>query len=159
MRRKDRLVADFVAGGKTRPNLPEELGDHLTITADGLWVVWAYKLARQSDDLFVPMMGGRGYPADASAECRASRRHSHRAPDPRCTCGFHAVSIRIERAHFDWWARPLVRGMTSLTVALSGRVLAFESGSRGVLQWRAQRQTVVSVNRPAAYGLGDDISV
>jgi len=36
----DRLVADFAAGAGTRPGLPEELDEHLTATANGLWVVW-----------------------------------------------------------------------------------------------------------------------
>ena len=49
----DRLVADFVAGTDVRPGLPEELEEHLTTTANGLWVVWAHKLARQAGDLFV----------------------------------------------------------------------------------------------------------
>src|SRR5438046_2445997 len=59
----DRLVADFVAGTNARPGLPEELEEHLTTTVDGLWVVWAHKLARPVGDLFVPLTGGSGYPA------------------------------------------------------------------------------------------------
>ena len=39
-------------------------------------------------------------------------------------------------------------GPTALTVALSGRVLAFEWPGEGVL-WRAERQTVVRIERPA----------
>jgi hypothetical protein len=52
--------------------------------------MWAYKMARPKGDLFVPLTGGSGYPADATAECRA--RGVHRAPDPACTCGFHAFT-------------------------------------------------------------------
>ena len=66
----DRLVADFIAGTDARPGLPEELDEHLTTTVNGQWVVWAHKLARQEGDLFVPLTGGPGYPADARAECR-----------------------------------------------------------------------------------------
>jgi hypothetical protein len=138
-----RLVADFVAGTGARPGLPEELHGHLTTTVDGLWVVWAHKLARPVGDLFVPLTGGSGYPADARAECRARGvRGAHAAPDPGCTCGFHALSSR---------ERPGLRvghGLTALTVALSGRVLAFEWAGEGVL-WRAERQTVVRIDRPA----------
>jgi hypothetical protein len=43
---------------------------------------------------------------------------------------------------------PTGRGFTALTVALSGRVLAFEWAGEGVL-WRAERQTVVRIERPA----------
>ena len=91
----DRLVADFIAGTGARPGLPEELDEHLTTTVNGLWVVWAHKLARQKGDLFVPLTGGPGYPADARAECRfRGVRSAHDAPDPGCTCGFHALSSR-----------------------------------------------------------------
>jgi hypothetical protein len=80
-------VADFVAGTDARPSLPGELEEHLTTTVDGLWVVWAHKLARQAGDLFVPLTGGSGYPADARAECRfRGARGAHSAPDGR-----HAV--------------------------------------------------------------------
>jgi hypothetical protein len=135
-----RLVADFVAGTRARPGLPEELDEHLTTTVDGLWVVWARKLARQAGDLFVPLTGGSGYPADARATCRL--RGAHDAPDPGCTCGFHALSSRRLPG------LPAGRGLTALTVALSGRVLAFEWAGEGVL-WRAERQTVVRIERPA----------
>jgi hypothetical protein len=139
----DRLVADFVAGAGARPGPPEELDEHLTMTVNGLWVVWAYKLARQAGDLFVPLTGGSGYPADATAECRFEGvRGAHDAPDPGCTCGFHALSS-------PWLpGLPVRRGFPALTVALSGRVLAFEWHGDGVL-WRAERQTVVRVGRPA----------
>jgi hypothetical protein len=141
MCRGDRLVADFVAGTDAQPGLPEELGEHLTTTADGLWVVWAYKLARQEGELFVPLTRGSGYPADAKAECRRRGvRSAHDAPDPKCTCGFHALSSR------EFPGLPAVSGLTALTVALSGRVLAFEWAGGGVL-WRAERQTVVRTER------------
>src|SRR5215469_3008044 len=88
-----RLIADFVVGTAARPDLPELAEERLTTTVDGLWVVWAYKLARRVGDLFVPLNGGPGYPADARATCRRGNfRSSHDAPDPDCTCGFHAVS-------------------------------------------------------------------
>ena len=139
----DRLIADIVAGTGARPALPEELGEHLTTTVDGLWVVWAHKLARQAGDLFVPLTGGSGYPADARATCRRrGSRGAHDAPDPRCTCGFHAVSSR------SLPGLPVGPGFAALTVALSGRVLALEWAVGGVL-WRAERQTVVRVERPA----------
>jgi hypothetical protein len=143
MCRGGRLVADFVAGASTRPGVPEEIQEHLTVTADGLWVVWAYKLARQYGDLFVPLRGGCGYPADARAECRSRRAQgAHRVPDPSCTCGFHALSDgRLP-------GLPTRGGLTALTVALSGRVLAFEWAGDGVL-WRAERQTVVRVGLSA----------
>ncbi len=152
MCRGGRLVADFVAGTEARPGLPEELDEHLTMTVTGLWVVWAHKLARQAGDLFVPLTGGPGYPADARAECRRRGvRHAHDVPDPRCTCGFHALSSRrLPGLYAD-------RGFTALTVALSGRVLALEWAGEGVL-WRAERQTVVRAGRPARFerrGPGD----
>lgn len=143
MCRGDRLVADFAAGTDARPDLLEGLGEHLTLTVDGLWVVWAHKLARQAGDLFVPLTGGSGYPADARAKCRSrGARGAHDAPDPGCTCGFHALSSRRLPG------LPAGRGFTALTVALSGRVLAFEWAGGGVL-WRAERQTVVRIERPA----------
>jgi hypothetical protein len=149
----DRLVADFVAGAGARPGLPGELEEHLTTTVDGLWVVWAYKLARQAGDLFVPLRGGSGYPADARAECLPrGGRGAHGAPDPGCTCGFHALSSRrlpglpVRRAS----------SFTALTVALSGRVLAFEWAGGGVL-WRAERQTVVRIERPARFDRMEEV--
>jgi hypothetical protein len=112
---------------------------------DGLWVVWAHKLARPQGDLFVPLTGRPAYPADARATCRRrGARGAHDAPDPGCTCGFHALSSRnlpALSAGGDWAA---------LTVALSGRVLAFEWAGGGVL-WRAERQTVVRTERPALF--------
>jgi hypothetical protein len=142
MCRGGRLVADFVAGTDAEPGLSEELQEHLTTTMDGLWVVWAHKLARQAGDLFVPLRGGSGYPADARAECLPrGARGAHDAPDPGCTCGFHALSSQ------KLPGLPGGYGLTALTVALSGRVLAFEWVGQGVL-WRAERQTVVRVDRP-----------
>ena len=83
MCRGGRLIADFEAGTSTTPDVPAELLEHLTVTVDGLWVVWAYKLARQRGGLFIPLRGDYGYPADARAECRArGARGGHRAPDP-----------------------------------------------------------------------------
>ena len=141
MCRGGRLIADFVAGTAARPDLPEELDEHLTTTVTGLWVVWAHKLARPLGDLFVPLTGGSGYPADARAECRSRGvRRAHDAPDPRCTCGFHALSSRRLPG------LPAGHGFTALTVALSGRVLALEWAGEGVL-WRAERQTVVRIER------------
>jgi hypothetical protein len=143
MCRGRRLVADFVVGTDTRPSLTEELDEHLTTTVEGLWVVWAYKLARRAGDLFVPLRGGSGYPADARAECRLRGvRGVHDAPDPGCTCGFHALSSRRLPG------LPARTGFTALTVALSGRVLALEWDGEGVL-WRAERQTVVRIDRLA----------
>jgi hypothetical protein len=138
----DRLVADFVAGTEARPRLPQELEEHLTTTVTGLWVVWAHKMAVQAGDLFIPLTGGSGYPADARATCRRGGfRRAHHAPDPRCSCGFHALSSR------SLPGLPVVgRGFTALTVALSGRVLAFDWAGGGVL-WRAERQTVVRTDR------------
>jgi hypothetical protein len=142
----DRLIADFVAGTSARPGLPGELEEHLTTTVDGLWVVWAHKLAWQVGDLFVPLTGGSGYPADARATCRfRGGRGAHHAPDPGCTCGFHALSSRRLPG------LPAGRGFTALTVALSGRVLALEWAGGGVL-WRAERQAVVRIERPAPFG-------
>jgi hypothetical protein len=118
----------------------------MTTTVNGLWVVWAHKLAWQAGDLFVPLTGGSGYPADATAECRfRGARGGHDAPDPGCTCGFHALSRR------GLPGLPMGPGFTALTVALSGRVLAFEWAGGGVL-WRAQRQTVVRIDQPALPG-------
>jgi hypothetical protein len=147
----DRLVADFVAGTHVQPGLPGQLEEHLTTTVDGLWVVWAHKLALQVGDRFVPLTGGSGYPADARATCRfRGVRGAHDAPDPGCTCGFHALSSRRLPG------LPTARGLTALTVALSGRVLAFEWAGGGVL-WRAERQTVVRIDRPAPFGRAEAV--
>jgi hypothetical protein len=151
MCRGGRLVADFVAGSGARPDLPEDLDEHLTTTVDGRWVVWAHKLARPEGDLFYPLTGGSGYPADARAECRRrGGRRAHDAPHPGCTCGFHALSSRrlpgLAAGH----------GFTALTVALSGRVLALEWAGEGVL-WRAERQTVIRIERPAPFDRAEGV--
>ena len=151
MCRGDRLIADFVAGTGARPGLPGELEEHLTTTVDGLWLVWAHKLAWPVGDLFVPLTGGPGYPADARAECRRRGvRRAHGAPDPRCTCGFHALSSRRLPG------LPAGHGLTPLTVVLSGRVLAFDWAGEGVL-WRAERQTVVRVKRQAPFDRAEGV--
>ena len=146
MCRGKRLIADCVAGTAVRPGLPEELHEHLTTTVDGLWVVWAHKLAWPEGDRFRPLTGGPSYPAHARAECRSRGvRGAHDAPDPRCTCGFHALSSQ------SLPELPAGHCFTALTVALSGRVLAFTWAGGGVL-WRAERQTVVRIVRPALPG-------
>jgi hypothetical protein len=153
MCRGGRLIADFVAGTGARPDLPEDLEEHLTTTVDGRWVVWAHKLARPVGDRFVPLTGGSGYPADARAECRRQDvRRGHDAPDPRCTCGFHALSSR------GLPGLPPGHGFTALTVVLSGRVLALEWNRGGVL-WRAERQTVVRIERSAPFDRADEVLV
>ncbi|HEY1698875.1 MAG TPA: hypothetical protein VGG75_04055 [Trebonia sp.] len=155
MCRGGRLIADFAVGTEVRPGLPGKLDEHLTATVDGLWVVWAYKLARCQGDFYVPLTGGSGYPADAKAECRSRHRYSggalaaHDAPDPRCTCGFHALSSQRLPG------LPVHPGLTKLTVALSGRVLAFEWAGAGVL-WRAERQTVVRVAQPGVVNWAEE---
>ncbi|HTT91649.1 MAG TPA: hypothetical protein VMF65_19000, partial [Acidimicrobiales bacterium] len=98
-----------------------------------------------------PLTGRGSYPADAVAECLCApgpgrrwlvnrEQGGHAAPDPSCTCGFHALSTAMTSA------LPVGRGMglVNLTVALSGRVLAFEMMG-GQLLFRAGRQTVVCV--------------
>jgi hypothetical protein len=146
-----RLVADIVAGTYEQPLVPE-LAESLTMTAEGAWVVWAYKLAREGGDRFLPLTGRGSYPADAVAECltvRGPRRWwqdnaqpgGHTAPQPSCTCGFHALSAPLGGAP--------AMGLVRLTVALSGRVLVFETGGAELL-FRAERQTVVRVERPEA---------
>jgi hypothetical protein len=153
MCRGGRLIADFVAGTGARPDLPEDLEEHLTTTVDERWVVWAHKLARPVGDLFVPLTGGSGYPADARAECRRQGIwRGHDAPDPRCTCGFHALSSRRLPG------LPVGHGFTALAVALSGRVLALEWDGEGVL-WRAERQTVVRIERPTPFDRAEAILV
>ena len=151
MCRGGRLIADFVAGTGARPGLPEDLEEHLTTTVDGRWVVWAHKLALPVGDLFVPLTGGSGYPADAKAECRRQgARRGHDAPDPGCTCGFHALSSR------RLLGLPAGHGFTALVVALSGRVLALEWAGEGGL-WRAERQTVVRIERPVPFDRAEGV--
>jgi hypothetical protein len=131
-----RLLADFEAGTCRLPAVPEEVAGSLTVTADGEWVIWAHKLARQLGAEFAPLTGGGSYPAVASARCR--RRGRHPAPQPGCTCGFHALSA-------PWPGAPARGGPVRLEVALTGRVLAFEWQNGGLL-FRAARQTVLRVN-------------
>jgi hypothetical protein len=131
------LRADFVAGSWEKPQVLE-LADNLTMTVDGRWVVWAFKLARVEGDQFVPLTGRGSYLADATAACMAGSRHPHKAPDRRCSCGFHALSD----AELPGFA---MADCAALTVALSGRVLAFEWPAGGFL-FRAERQTVVRVD-------------
>jgi hypothetical protein len=135
MCRGGRLLADFEAGVRDQPDVPEIVARSFTATADGLWVVWAHKVAHRTGEGFRPITGGEMYGWDAVAACRHSR--SHRAPDAGCTCGFHAVSE---------WAVGIRAGFEAahLHVALSGRVLAFEWMGGGVL-FRAARQTVARV--------------
>ena len=142
-----RLLADFVAGGRDRAEVPDWLVESMTTTTDGAWVVWAYKLARVNGDRFVPLRGRGSYPADATAECLVEYPSGkHKAPEPSCTCGFHALSSR------GLLELPVRRSdMVYLQVVLSGRVLAFEWEPGGVLL-RAERQTVVRSG-----GRGDDL--
>ena len=129
-----RLVADFTAGTEEQPQVPKVVRQCLTTTADGLWVVWAKKVAREWGDRFIPLNGSDSYPADAVAECRRGQRHA--APHPACSCGFHAVSLESMDLP--------VMGVVRLEVALSGRVLAFDWQGCNVL-FRAERQTVMRV--------------
>jgi hypothetical protein len=131
-----RLLADFEAGTCRLPDLPDEVARSLTVTADGEWVVWAHKLARRFGTEFAPLTGGGSYPAVASARCRWRGRHP--APQPSCTCGFHALSS-------PWPGVPARGGPVQLEVALTGRVLAFEWQNGGLL-FRAARQTVLRVD-------------
>jgi len=148
-----RLLADFAAGTDVRPGVSAELDKHLTTTVDGLWVVWAYKLARPVGDLFVPLTHGARYPADAKAKCRHRFKY-HTAPDPACTCGFHALSSQASAGEMISYlrAKGADRGVLALSVRLSGRILAFEWAGRVVL-WRAERQTVVRVVEPGSLDL------
>ena len=134
------LLADFEAGTFRRPEVPDVVGACLTTTADGRWVVWAYKVARRAGDMYRPLVGGEAYPVDAVATCRRDEdlRQPHDAPDPGCTCGFHALSQ-------PWFIRP--RDVVGLEVALSGRILAFEWPQGGVLL-RSTRQTVMRIHPP-----------
>jgi hypothetical protein len=130
-----RLVADVTLGTTDRPDVPPELEASLTTSTDERWALWAHKVARPAGDVFFPMTGGPTYPADATARCRHGLHHP--APDPTCTCGFHALSAPL---------RSLIpRGLAHLEVALTGRVLVFEWPAGGVL-FRAERQTVARVH-------------
>jgi len=131
------LLADVTLGTTERPDVPWQLEASLTTTNDQRWVVWAYKMAVPDGELFRPLTGGTPYPADAIAECRAGG--SHRAPDPMCTCGFHAVSTDLGGFRRG--------GAIVLEIALTGRVLAFEYSESGVL-FRGERQTVARIRPP-----------
>jgi hypothetical protein len=131
-----RLLAVFEVGTHRRPEVPEAVATCLTTTVDDVWVVWAHKVASPMGELFGPLTGGTPYPADAVAECR--RGGNHQAPDPHCTCGFHAVSSP--------WPGFMPPRRVALEVALSGRTLAFEWRDDGVL-FRAERQTVARLYR------------
>ncbi|MGH8974166.1 MAG: hypothetical protein ACRD0C_13320 [Acidimicrobiia bacterium] len=131
-----RFLAEFTAGTEQQPAVPEAVESCLTLTIEGMWVVWAHKLALPHGDKFTPLTGGDPYPADAVAQCRRGRRHA--APQRDCTCGFHAVSSSP--------LLPLCDVPARLDVALSGRVLAFEWEPGGVL-FRAARQTVIRVGQ------------
>lgn len=133
-----RLLADFTAGGCEKPSVPYRVEPSLTMTPEGEWVIWARKYAHAAGDLYMPLTGGSPYPADAVASCRLNG--SHDAPQPDCSCGFHAISEA-------WGLRFPGRATLELDVVLSGRVLAFEWTATGVL-FRAERQTVVRVRQP-----------
>jgi hypothetical protein len=134
-----RFLADFVAGTVEQPQVPAAVEECLTQTADGVWVVWARKVARVGGMGYFPLTGHGSYPADAVAQCRKGGQHQ--APDPCCTCGFHAVS-----AHPPGVGAPMVQ----LDVALSGRVLAMDWMGGGVL-FRAARQTVMRTSTDRSF--------
>jgi hypothetical protein len=147
-----RLLADFQAGTFLRPEVPDVVGDCLTATADGTWVVWAFKIARPVGDRYRPLVGGDAYPLDAVATCRLDqdlRGDHHRAPDPACSCGFHALSQ-------PWFVEPV--GVVRLEVVLSGRILAYEWPQDGVLL-RGERQIVMRLDTsPRAPQCADRLS-
>jgi hypothetical protein len=137
-----RFLAGFTAGTAERPDVPDAIGESLTLTVDETWVVWAHKVARPegdwsrpATDRFRPLTGGDPYPRDAIATCLTGA--NHKAPKRNCSCGFHALSTA---------AAPLVSfGAWQLDVAVSGRILAFEwpGGAGGGVLFRAERQTVI----------------
>jgi hypothetical protein len=170
-----RLLADFMAGSDTVPDVPEVVRACLTETADGRWVVWARKLARPVGERYGPITGGGTYAADATAACRLDPGHD--APQPDCSCGFHALSRpRTDLvpgspaeallaavgprspggARMPTSVRALPVGVRALEVVLSGRVLALKWRSDAVL-FRAARQTVVRSlhDRPTTAGPDD----
>ncbi|MDQ4096340.1 MAG: hypothetical protein M3144_00510 [Actinomycetota bacterium] len=133
-----RFVADFSVGTPERPEVPEAVGECLTLTAEGDWVVWARKVARVfgNGNHFRPLTGDGSYPVDAVARCRRGERHT--PPQRHCTCGFHALSGSLDAfGAVGLW-------LVQLDVALSGRILAFEWEGGGLL-FRAARQTVARV--------------
>jgi hypothetical protein len=137
-----RLVADFVAGTSEKPDVPD-LSGSLTTTLEGAWVVWAYKLARQEGDHFIPCRGIGSYPAEAQAECAAPGRPTvraalaargaplpsvpHSAPDLSCTCGFYALS--------DAWAE-FARRLELRALGLSRRSPGGPFGQRRAMPFR-----------------------
>lgn len=180
MCRAGRFVAEFRAGTREAPRVPDVVARWLTQTVEGDWVVWAHKLARPAGDGFMPLSGGDAYPTDAVARCRNGGRHE--APQQDCTCGFYAVSHALDSE--------AVPGLVRLQVVLSGRILAFECPWSPVptrrmfvtgmvrvngrtmtfgndpepkdewpadaLLFRAERQTVVRVDGPATPPPPDD---
>lgn len=110
--------------------------------------IMAWKIARLSlsadggEFMFRPLSAPGQYGTDEEAECRyvpgatpmffGATRPYHRAPDPRCACGFYA---RKERRG------PSVDQVV-LRVSLSGTVIVHQDG------YRAQRQQVIGVEVP-----------
>lgn len=139
------VLADFVAGTHDRPDVPECVEPSLTRTADERWVVVGYKYGRRAGpDHFRALMRATEYPIEATATCEAGA--SHAAPEPSCTCGFHALN----RAD----ALPMPSG-SLLEVMLFGRVVvnewprshdlyAFLADAREPLMlFRAERQVIL----------------
>src|SRR3954454_22392970 len=84
------LLSDFCVGRDERPFVPALIERSLTQTIDGTWVIWAHKVARRAPaGQFGSLATGQLYPTDAAAICL---HRPHRAPQPDCSCGFHAVS-------------------------------------------------------------------
>src|SRR5262245_47981771 len=110
-----RLLADVTAGTTERPDVPWQRDEVLRNGDDLRWVLWAYKVADPVGKMFRPLTSRTPYPADAIAQC--ARGAGHRAPDPMCTCGFHALSTDMRTLG--------AFGHVRLEVALTGRVLAF----------------------------------
>jgi hypothetical protein len=136
-------LADFTTGESTRPDVPEEVSRAIVPTTDGRWVVWAYKVARPAGEGFRPLNPQGGwYSHVASARCW--RGAAHAAPQPDCTCGFHAVSSSLTVP-----VLPRMPGIRHLEVALFGRVLAFAWAGGGIL-FRAAEQAVVTIDRRPA---------
>jgi len=71
-----RLLADFVAGGDTRPDVPPVVMSSLTRTPTGAWVVWAYKLA-----------------------CRVPEQQTRPVPDQQTQQQRVSLFRRLRRAH------------------------------------------------------------
>lgn len=122
--------------------MPAIVRPALTRTIDNEWVVWAHKLARPLKDGFQALRGGTVYAADSIATCL--RGAGHAAPQPDCSCGFHALSKPSLGVLLG--SSPALGSLAHLEVMLSGRVLALEwlDHDHGVL-FRAERQTVMRV--------------